>query len=76
MPRPPRDVLFVEHICYGWLAQDVLARALAATGKLTEAQAVIRGMLGSTNTPDSEATRLKQNLLTLEAAESKPKTHQ
>lgn len=76
MQRPPQDVLFVEHICYGWLAQDVFARALAANGRLAKAQAVIRAMLNSPHTPDSETTRLKQNLLTLEAAESKPKTSQ
>lgn len=75
MPRPP-DVLFVEQASYGWLAQDLLARALAATGHLREAKALIRTMLASEHTPRSETARLKQNIITLEAAESKPKNDQ
>jgi hypothetical protein len=72
IPQPP-DILFVDEGVYRWRSDDELAVASYWTGRYAESASLCRELLDSGDLPDSERSRVENNL---EFAETKLREQQ
>ena len=58
----PEDRLFIDANAYGWWGQDELALAAFYTGRVADAARIWNTLLHGTKLPESERSRIEQNL--------------